>query len=247
MPRWPSGTAPALRAGSHSGSGVRISPVALTFMMQWTILKDFVHDFDLKGSPKYRKKSFLHSTSNKRYFPCVYDDENHVFYSTMILNIDNHYSMHRIEKRNNVFYIYIADKKLREIYKNKNRKGFLKVKIFATASMPFLYAASVHMNDKLKYLTKHDITFIKNTNLPWDSDIIIDAMLMPEFKEFNESFILGYGKKKGLIKYQRLKIKKMYFSEMICHIVAQGSEDHYKLFKYALSVDKDNAMEYGKF
>lgn len=247
MPRWPSGTAPALRAGSHSGSGVRISPVAPLYNMKWNIITNFVSDFNSSGRSYYKKRNFKHSTSNKRYFPCIHDDENNVFYSTMILNINDHYSLHRIEKRNNAFYIYIADKRLRELYIGKNRNGLLKVKLFATGSMPFLYAASVHMEDKIKYLMRSGVTFIKGTWLPWDSDVIIDALLTPEFKNFDETFIFGSGKKFGSIKYQKIRIKRIKFSEMKCHMIVQGGSDHYKLFKYALSVNREEALKYGKF
>ena len=107
-----------------------------------------------KREQVFKQKSFKHFYRSDKDLPFLHDDINNVNYLSLgFVNVDgsNNISMHRIEKRNSKFYIYIADPKLKGILNNQ-QKNSLKATVYNTSLLKYIIAGSLHIDDKLNLL-----------------------------------------------------------------------------------------------
>ncbi len=194
-----------------------------------------LEDMDYKNNNyKIKKNNFKHSF-DKKYLPLLYDDLNNVYYLALGFVYDDykHLSFNRIEKRNNSYYIYIADKK----YFN-NKKGNIKIRIFNTFSLKHIFAASFSFMDKNGFILNYDDnnSFIDGI-IPYDAKFIIDAEILREYKKFNENISFGKEIINDDMLYNKLKIKNIYFNKKECYGIIQGGYDHEFLYEMGKKIN----------
>jgi hypothetical protein len=177
---------------------------------------------------------FKHTFHSVKYLPMLHDSVNRVDYLSLGFVYDSygHLGFNRIEVRNKKAYIFIADKNY-----FSGKEGNIKVKIFNTCSVKHILAASVHMEDKIKFLRNYDK---ENTYydriIPQDSSFIIDAEISRERKPFMETISFGRELVSRTIFYNRLKIFRFSFNEKRCCGIIQGGNDHLFLYKIAVGL-----------
>jgi hypothetical protein len=186
-----------------------------------------------------KPKKFKHSFRGTKYLPLFYDSTNNVNYLALGFVFDSygHLGFNRIEIRNRKAYIFIADKNYFD-----GKIGNIKVKIFNTCSIKYIIAASVHMDDKMKFILKYDG---KNTfccgMVPENAYFVIDAEILRKKCYFNESISFGTETIKVRMGYNCLKIKRVRFDSKECCGIIQGGKDHQ--FLYKLGIEMGNHME----
>jgi len=196
--------------------------------------KEKIMNINYNNNYYIRKNNFKHKF-DKKYLPLLYDNLNNVYYLALGFVYDEykHLSFNRIEKRNNNYYIYIANKKYFE-----NRKGNVKVKIFNTFSLKHIFAASFPFKDKNKFILNYDNNnkFIDGI-IPYDSNFIINAEILREYKIFNENISFGNEIINNNMFYNKLKIKDIKFNKKVCYGIIQGGFDHRFLYNLGKEIN----------
>ncbi len=178
-----------------------------------------------------RYKKFKHVFHGNGSLPLFYDSTNRVNYLALGFVYDSygHLGFNRIEVRNNKSYIFIADK-----HYFYGKKGNVPVKIFNTCSIKYMLAASLHIEDKKKFILNYDSdnSFCCDI-IPADANFIIDAEITRETDVFHENISFGKEIINAMLEYNILKIHRISFNEKKCSGIVQGGNDH--LFLYRLT------------
>ncbi|WP_298278887.1 hypothetical protein [Ferroplasma sp.] len=180
---------------------------------------------------------FRHKFHGVKYLPLLHDSINNVDYLSLGFVYDSygHLGFNRIEVRNRKAYIFIADKNY-----FSGKEGNVRVRIFNTCSVKHILAASVHMEDKIKFLMNYDNNNIYyNKIIPEDCAFIIDAEISRETESFRETISFGKEIINRTMVYNRLKIFRFSFNEKHCCGIIQGGYDHLFLYKVAVKLGTD--------
>ncbi|WMT52170.1 MAG: hypothetical protein RE471_04645 [Ferroplasma sp.] len=191
---------------------------------------------NMHGSRNVKLK-FRHKFHGVKYFPLLHDSINNVDYLSLGFVYDSygHLGFNRIEVRNRKAYIFIADKNY-----FSDKEGNVRVRIFNTCSIKHILAASVHMEDKIKFLMNYDDNNIYYDRIiPEDCAFIIDAEISRVTESFMETISFGKEVIKRTMVYNRLKIFRFSFNEKRCCGIIQGGDDHLFLYKVAVKLGTD--------
>ncbi len=191
-------------------------------------------DMDYSNSNYSVKKNSFKHNFDKKYLPLIYDNLNNACYLALGFVYDEygHLSFNRIEKRNQNYYIYISNKKYFD-----NKKGKIRVKIFNTFSLKHIFAASFPVKNR-EFILNYDNnnSFIYDI-IPYDTNFIIDAEILREYKTFNENISFGEEIINSNMVYNKLKIKNIKFNKRECYGIIQGGTDHRFLYNLGKEIN----------
>lgn len=212
---------------------------------QWNIVYNiFDHDVkyyvnkiksikNINKKPEMARIHFRHNYKGVKKIPVIHDDHNSVDYISSALVTShglNGISMHRIEIRHNMAYIFIADKKLSNfLYSSGN--NYIDVNIFNTFSIKYILAAALHIDDKLNFVLNYDddnrfIDFL----VPKNINFLIKARIYKETKIFTEDISFGDEPVATQMKYNKIKIFNIKYNSRRCLGIVQGGDIHKFLF-----------------
>ena len=181
---------------------------------------------------------FKHVFHGVKYLPLLHDSVNKVDYLSLGFVYDSygHLGFNRIEIRNKKAYIFIADKNY-----FAGKEGNVRVRIFNTCSIKHILAASVHMEDKFKFIRNYnDDNNYYDDIIPVNSYFIIDAEISRETESFRETISFGKEVITRVMVYNRLKIFRFSFNKKLCCGITQGGDDHLFLYRVATELGTES-------
>ncbi|MEM0139889.1 MAG: hypothetical protein QXZ44_04675 [Ferroplasma sp.] len=193
---------------------------------------------DNENSSLIKEPFFLHSSKRLLSLPLIDDIKNNARYlaAGFVYDEYGHLGLHRIEVRNNKSYIFIANKSYFD-----NKTGDIKIKIFNTPLLKYIFAASFHMENIQKFLMNYDSqNAVFNGIIPYSTSFLIDAAITRQTGTFNEELSFGSERIRRPLEYNRLEIANIKFNKKECYGIEQGGIDHIFLYKLGKALNFNN-------